>query len=181
MTETVPAKALGEGPLEQRSPRDRLGVKARLAVAGFAVAQPGWDGVIALPGDPGHWVHLSAGEVVSFQSFLTLRLAAALGAEGALPERAAIQDAMARPERLATLLRSAELGGNRDAILGHLLGAELAASRSYWLGRQVILLGAGALAEGYADALEAQGVPVIRGDRAACEEAARAALGARRR
>ena len=175
----VPAKALGEGPLGQLSPRDELGVKARLAVAGFAQAQPSWDGVICLPGDPSHWVHLSAGEVVSFQSFLTLRLAKALDG-GGTPDITALHDTMARPERLATHLRSAELGGNRDEILGHLLGAELAAARAYWLGQEVIVLGEGAKAQGYLAALEAQGVPVTMGDRAASETAARAALAVRR-
>ncbi len=185
MTETVPARALGEGPLEQDSPRDQLGIKARLAVAGIAVAQPNWDGVICLPGDPSHWVHLSAGEVVSFQSFLTLRLAAALVTDrqtpAATPDMSAVQDSMARPERIASQLRSAELGRNRDAILGHLMGAELAAARAYWLGQQVIVLGEDDTAQAYATVLEAQGVPVTRGTRAVCENAARSALGSKRR
>ena len=179
MTETVPAPALGEGPLDQQSPRDALGVKARLAVAGLAVAQPNWDGVVCLPGDPSHWVHLSAGEVVSFQSFLTQRLSRVLG-EGSVPDQTAVEAAMSRPERLAGYLRSAELGGNRDEILGYLLGAELAAARPYWLGQAVIVLGEGALTGAYVSVLQAQGVTVTRGDRAACESAAREALAVRR-
>lgn len=185
MSETVPATALGEGPLKQCSPRDQLGVKARLAVAGVGVAQPNWDGIICLPGDPSHWVHLSAGEVVSFQSFLTLRLVAALvtgrDAAGMKPDMSALQDSMARPERIAAQLRHAELGGNSDEILGYLLGIELAAARVYWLGQQVIVLGDDAAADAYVSVLQAQGVPVTQGDRAASENAARAALGIRRR
>ncbi|UYV37159.1 2-dehydro-3-deoxygalactonokinase [Rhodobacteraceae bacterium D3-12] len=175
MTEHTPAKALGHGPLQQLSPPGLLDGAARLAVAGVAVAQPNWDGVILLPGDPGHWVHLSAGEVISFQSFLTLRLATALGA-GRAADLTALHDTMARPERLAMQLNSAELGGNSDEILGHLIGAELAAARAYWLGQQVIILGEGGIADAYTQVLEAQGVPVTRGDRAASEAAGQAAL-----
>ena len=175
MHDTVPAKALGAGSLKQETPLGELGEDARLAVAGFALAQPNWDGVICLPGDPSHWVHLSAGEVVSFQSFLTLRIAQALGGAG-VPDPGAVQDTMARPERLATHLRSAALGRNNDEILGHLVGAELAAARAYWLGQKVIVLGDGARAEGYVTLLGSQGVPVTRGDLATCVDAARSAL-----
>ena len=163
MVETwVPAPAQGGGALVQENPRGRLEAGARAMVAGFAGNNPHWDGVICLPGDPTHWVHLSAGEVVSFQSFLTLRLARALGAEEAVPDMGQLGETMARPERLATHLRGAELGGNRDCILGALMGAELAAAKVYWLGQQVVVSGEGALAEGYAAALRAQGVPVER-------------------
>lgn len=175
MTEQVPAQALGHGALMQATPRGALDEDARLAVAGVAQAQPNWDGVILVPGDPSHWVHLSAGEIVSFQSFLTQRLATALGA-GETANADAVEDSMARPERLATQLNSAALDENKDAILGHLIGAELAAARSYWLGQQVIVLGDGPLADTYATVLEAQGTPVTRGDRQASETAARKAL-----
>ena len=161
-TEThVPAPAAGQGDLVQLAPRGRLEGATRRKVAGFAEVHPNWDGVICLPGDPTHWVHLSAGEVVSFQSFLTARLAAALGASDT-PDLNAVSDAMARPERIAGLLHSAELGGNRDEMLGVLMGAELAAAKVYWLGQQVVVLGSSALCDGYETLLQAQGVPVMR-------------------
>lgn len=175
MSDKVPCPALGSGDVVQDQPRGMLDADARMAVAGHGLAQPNWDGLILLPGERSHWVHVSAGEIVSFQSFLTVRLARALGAS----ERAdmnALADTMARPERLAQQLDSAELGGNRDALLGHLLGAEMAAARPYWLGQQVVVMGDDALAEGYAMALEAQGVPVERAGRAAMEDAGRKAL-----
>jgi 2-dehydro-3-deoxygalactonokinase len=134
---------------------------ARAAVADYAAAHPQWDGVICIAGDPTHWVHLSAGEVISFQSFLTARLARALGA-GMRADPGAVTDSMARPERLATHLRSAELGGNRDEILGHLIGAEIAAARPYWLGREVVVTGEAGLAEAYGEVLGMQGVAVRR-------------------
>ena len=159
----VPAPAKGSGALIQDQPRGRLDAVARAMVARFAEANPNWDGIVMIPGDPSHWVHLSAREVVSFQSFLTLRLARALGAEGAVPDVGQLGDTMARPERLAMHLRGAELGGNRDEILGALIGAEMAAAKVFWLGQQVVLLGDGSLADGYERALREQGVPVMRG------------------
>ena len=159
----VPAPAVGHGAVLQDEPRGRLEDGVRQLVARFADTHTDWDGVAVIPGDPTHWVHLSAGEIVSFQSFLTLRLAKAFGAEDATPDNARLEDTMARPERLAMYLSVAELGRNRDEILGALMGAELAAAKAYWLGQQVVLLGDGALVEGYHTALAAQGVPVARG------------------
>ncbi|MDQ2089525.1 2-dehydro-3-deoxygalactonokinase [Marimonas arenosa] len=158
----VPAPAQGTGAVVQESPRGRLEAAARALVAEFADRQPNWDGVLCLPGDPTHWVHLSAGEIVSFQSFLTVRLAEALGGGGSQPDMDRLADTMARPERLAGYLREAELSSNRDETLGVLLGAELAAARVYWLGQRVVIAGVGPLADAYASALEGQGVPVQR-------------------
>lgn len=162
MADKVPVQAAGEGAVEQDSPRGRLDAPARAMVADFAAIHPNWDGVICLPGDPTHWVHLSAGEIVSFQSFLTLRLSDVLGTGEVMPDMDALGEAMARPERLAMYLRAAELGKDRAAFLGALMGAELAAARVYWLGQQVAVLGDGTLADGYATALETLGVLVLR-------------------
>ncbi|MBL4768139.1 MAG: 2-dehydro-3-deoxygalactonokinase, partial [Rhodobacteraceae bacterium] len=48
-------------------------------VAGFLALNPGWDGVICMPGTHTKWVLVSAGEVVSFQTFMTGELFATLG------------------------------------------------------------------------------------------------------
>jgi hypothetical protein len=108
-----------------------------------------------------HWVHLSAGEAVSCQSFLTPRLAAALGAAPEADAQA-LADTLSRPERLAAHLRAAEVRGAPAALTGHLLGAELAAARPYWLGQSVALVGDETATAARATALGAQGVPVAR-------------------
>ncbi len=46
---------------------------------------------------------------------------------------------------------------SRARLSGHLIGAELAAARPYWLGQEVVVAGARALAGLYGDALSAQG------------------------
>ena len=40
-------------------------------IAGFQRLNPKWDGVICLPGTHTKWVQMSAGEIVSFQTFMT--------------------------------------------------------------------------------------------------------------
>ena len=138
------------------------GAEAR--IAGYASANPNWDGVICITGEATVWAHVSAGEVISFQRFVTGRLAAAMEVEETWDEvamRKALDDAMARPERLAAYIARA---GDAGTLWGALLGAELAAARVYWLGQQVVLIGEGRAAEALQGALAVQGVPVSRED-----------------
>lgn len=156
-----------------------------LRIAGFLALNPGWDGVICLPGPLTHWVQVSAEEVVSFQSFLTGAMAEALATAPLLRAvlagtdwdgdafAEALDTAMSRPERLAAGLAGVHaevaLGGMsggaaRARLFGALIGAELAAARPYWLGQQVALIGPDIPARPYAEALARQGVPVTRTD-----------------
>ncbi len=143
--------------LGQSQPRGVMDAVARLLCAGALASKPNWDGVICLQmQDTTHWCQISAEEVVSFQSALTPVLVRALaGSDQADPD--AMNDTMSRPERLAIHLRTAQLNGSDAAVTGHLLGAEMAAMRAYWLGQRVITIGNNRL---YADALSGQGVPV---------------------
>ena len=147
-------------------------------IAGFLAREPGFDGILCLPGTHTKWVHLSAGEVVSFQTCMTGEMFALLSGQSVLrhsvggtaldPESfaTAVSDTLSRPERLAQRLFSiradATLNGTAPAIArarlsGALIGAELAATRPYWLGQQVVVAGAPALADLYARALATQG------------------------
>jgi hypothetical protein len=160
--------------LEQENPPDVIGAWVRLRLAGFASDRPHWDGVIhTTEGGVSHWIHLSAGEAVSSQSFLTPRLVTALGgSDKADPD--ALADSLSRPERLAAHLRAAEVSGNAAAITGHLMGAELAAARPYWLGRDVALILQDASA--WTATLSTQGVPCTVHDPDACLATGLAAL-----
>lgn len=136
------------------------GAEAR--IAGYAEANPNWDGVLCVVGEATVWAHVSAGEVISFQRFVTGQLAAAMEVDETWDDaamRAALDDAMARPERLAAYIARA---GDAGTLWGALLGAELAAARVYWLGQQVVLIGEGRAAEALQAALAVQGVPVER-------------------
>lgn len=160
-------------------------------IAGLIARRPRFDGVVCLPGTHTKWAHISAEEVVSFRSFMTGELYALLstasilrhgmGEDGApnevSPDAAAdfaeaLDAAMSRPESVAGLfaLRAEHLLNDlppsraRARLSGMLIGMELAASRPWWLGREVALIGAPGPTAGYATALEAQGAYITRLD-----------------
>ncbi|MCF2871086.1 2-dehydro-3-deoxygalactonokinase [Octadecabacter sp. G9-8] len=154
-------------------------------IAGFLAQNPGWDGVICLPGTHTKWVHVSADEVVSFQTCMTGEMFALLTQHSVLRhsiakggwDDAEFADAMShtlsRPEALAGRLfslRAAQLVNDTDTVIlrarlsGLLIGAELAAAKPYWLGREIALIGADAVSMPYVAGLKMQGVPVLRGD-----------------
>lgn len=149
-------------------------------IAGFLALNEGWDGVLCLPGTHTKWVHISAGEVVSFQTCMTGEMFALLAGHSVLRHSVqsetmdqaafleAVSDAMSKPETLAARLfriRAADLlqgtapQAARAHLSGLLIGAELAAARAYWLGQQVAVIGDSALTGLYVAALEAQGAP----------------------
>ncbi|MGB1336928.1 MAG: 2-dehydro-3-deoxygalactonokinase, partial [Planktomarina sp.] len=85
----------------------------------------------------------------------------------------AVDEAMSRPEALAArlfgiraqdLLHGLPPASARARLSGLLVGAELAAAKPYWIGQSIAMIGAQALCDGYAAALSAQHVPVIRTD-----------------
>jgi 2-dehydro-3-deoxygalactonokinase len=156
-------------------------------IAGFLACDPAFDGVLCLPGTHNKWVRLSAGEVVSFQTFMTGEMFALLAdhsvlrysvGTGGWDEQAfglALDDALSRPDRIAARLFSlraeALLTGlapevARSRLSGALIGVELAAARPYWLGQQVTVIGAAGIAGAYAAALTRQGAAplVVEGD-----------------
>ena len=78
--------------------------------------------------------------------------------------RRAVQDAMARPEQVSsrlfglraeTILSDLSPERSRARLSGLLIGAELAGARSYWLGRDLAMIGAGQLVDAYGVALQA--------------------------
>jgi 2-dehydro-3-deoxygalactonokinase len=154
-------------------------------IAGFLAQNPGWDGVICLPGTHTKWVHISANEIVSFQTFMTGEMFALLAGQSVLRhsiadcgwDDAAFADAMShtlsRPESLAARLfslRAAQLVHDTDTITlrarlsGLLIGAELAAAKPYWLGQNVAMIGADAVSAPYITGLTTLGVHAARVD-----------------
>jgi 2-dehydro-3-deoxygalactonokinase len=154
-------------------------------IAGFQRLNPKWDGVICLPGTHTKWVQMSAGEIVSFQTFMTGEIFALLSTSSVLRHSVsgetweddafltAVDEAMSRPEALAARLfgiRAQDLlhhlppASARARLSGLLVGAELAAAKPYWIGQSIAMIGAQELCDGYAAALVAQHVPVTRTD-----------------
>jgi 2-dehydro-3-deoxygalactonokinase len=153
-------------------------------IAGALARNPGFDGVICLPGTHAKWVRVSAGEVTGFRTCMTGELFALLSQQSVLRHGlsepgqadaaaqdaafdAALSDALSRPEHLATRLFALRAEGllagldpalARARLSGLLLGIDLAATRPFWLGQAVLVVGADRLAALYARALAAQGL-----------------------
>ncbi|RYG92668.1 2-dehydro-3-deoxygalactonokinase [Loktanella sp. IMCC34160] len=148
-------------------------------IAGYLALNPDFDGVICLPGTHTKWAHVSAGELVSFQTFMTGDLFSAIGGHTVLRHSVQSDDwdsaafdagltaGMERPERIAARLFSLRAEGlltglpaaaARAHLSGLLIGAELIAARPYWLGQNVAIVGDGQLGALYQNALSRQGV-----------------------
>ncbi|MFC3166455.1 2-dehydro-3-deoxygalactonokinase [Paracoccus fontiphilus] len=157
--------------LVQDRPTDLIGTAAA-RIAGHLATHPDFDGVLCLPGEGTVWAHVGAGEIVSFRSFLTVELLDRLTLIDSAPDTGpgfaeAVRQAMSRPAGLAgdlstiraqVALEHLDLAAAHAATAGLLIGAELAAARPWWLGQAVTILGAGWLADRYAEALGLQRV-----------------------
>ncbi len=164
--------------LKQTTPADVMRGE-ETQIAGALSLVPGYDGILCLPGTHSKWAQISAGEVVSFQTFMTGEMFALLSEASVLRHGlqgdgwddtafdAAVSDALSRPERLGARLFSLRAEGliadltpaaARARLSGLLIGTELAAARPYWLGQRVTLVGASRLSNAYARALKFQGV-----------------------
>ncbi len=174
--------------LKQHSPADVMRGE-ETQIAGALTLLPEFDGVICLPGTHSKWVHVSAGEVVSFRTFMTGELFALLASQSVLRHCTAgtgwddaafaqgVDQALSRPESIAAqlfTLRAESLIANLSAdaararLSGLLIGAEIAAAKPYWLGQRVVLVGADTLSAAYLRALGLQGLSCERLDATAC-------------
>jgi 2-dehydro-3-deoxygalactonokinase len=182
--------------LKQAQPADVMRGE-ETQIAGALRLMPDYDGVLCLPGTHSKWVHVSAGEVVSFQTFMTGEMFALLSEASVLRHGmqgdgwdsaafdAAVLDALSRPERLGARLFSLRAegliagltpGAAKARLSGLLIGTELAAAKPYWLGQKVTLIGAEKLSSAYAAALAAQGVEAARLSASDCTLAGLASL-----
>ncbi len=182
--------------LKQTQPADVMRGE-ETQIAGALRLMPGYDGVFCLPGTHSKWVHVSAGEVVSFQTFMTGEMFALLSEASVLRHGmqgegwddaafdGAVSDALARPELLGArlfalraegLIAGLTPGAARARLSGLLIGTELAAARPYWLLQEVTLIGAEKLSAAYVRALLSQGVTARRLSASDCTLAGLASL-----
>ena len=162
-------------------------------IAGYLARDPGFDGVICLPGTHTKWAQISAGEIVSFRTAMTGEMFDLLAHRSVLRHSVgegwdndafatAVGDALTRPEALAaklfsvraeSLLNGMNAGVARARLSGLLIGAELASMRPYWLGQPIAIVGDADLARVYDAALRLQGAdPLV----ASADEATLAGL-----
>ncbi len=162
--------------LKQDAPADVMRGE-ETQIAGHLARNPGFDGVVCLPGTHTKWAQVSAGEVVSFRTFMTGEMFALLSKQSVLRHTVgdgwdddafagAVSDALSRPEanaarlfslRAEGLLKGLAPGAARARLSGLLIGAELAAARPYWLGQPIAIIGNAGFSQHYAEALAAQG------------------------
>ncbi len=162
--------------LSQASPADVMRGE-ETQIAGYLADVPEFDGILCMPGTHTKWVQVSAGEVVSFRTFMTGEMFALLSTGSVLRHsmddhwddaafQDAVRDGLSDPQALAGrffglraegLLGAPREGKARARLSGLLIGAELAAAKPYWLGQRIALLGSGRLAGLYADALTGEG------------------------
>lgn len=163
--------------LSQNNPADVMRGE-ETQIAGFLSQNPKFDGIICLPGTHTKWVQVSAGEVVSFRTFMTGEMFDLMSGKSVLRHSMdkdwhedsfseAVRDGMGHPHMMASrfftlraesLLSTPVPGSARASLSGILIGIELAAARPYWLGQNVVIMGEGTLAGLYATALESEGV-----------------------
>lgn len=153
-------------------------------IAGLLARQPDFDGVVCLPGTHTKWVHVSAGEIVSFktsmtgeifallstQSVLRHSVTGAAGRDDAAEFAVAVGAALSNPAqsfgglfriRAESLTADLDAATARARLSGTLIGLELAATRPWWLGQSITLIGAEPLCNLYQAALETQGAPSV--------------------
>ncbi len=140
---------------------------------------PDFDGIACLPGTHTKWAHLSAGEIVSFRTVMTGELFATLCEQSVLrhslagdgweegPFLDAVSGTLSRPEtltarlfelRAADLLHGQDAATGRSILSGLLIGAELSATKPWWMGRDIVVTGASRTTRAYDSALRSQGL-----------------------
>jgi len=163
--------------LKQLAPADVMRGE-ETQVAGLLAARPGFAGVVCLPGTHSKWLRVQDGQVTAFQTFMTGELYALLatqsvlrhsiGAEGwddaafADGVDSARQNPAGVSARLFSLRAEALLADlapetARARLSGYLIGLELTAAKPYWDEQPVAIIGATALGQHYASALQQLG------------------------
>ncbi|SFJ86574.1 2-dehydro-3-deoxygalactonokinase [Celeribacter neptunius] len=165
-------------PLAQDNPRT-VTRGEEVTMAGFIAGTPKFDGILCLPGPQSTlWAHVSAEEIVSMRRFLTGTMLRAT-----LPEHITfaetdrfleiLSDTMSRPENVALRLSEARTRADlrefteaeaHASMTAALIGAELAATRPYWLGQMVALIGTEVQRAPYRAALSSQFVPMTEAE-----------------
>ena len=162
----------------QKSPPDVMRGE-ETQIGGYLSKNPDFDGIICLPGTHTKWVHISAGEIVSFKTFMTGEIFLSLSERSILKSSVqsndfdltsfleAFEDTYSNPALLSSKLfglRAADLLENtstkflKSKLSGYLIGSELAGAKSYWLGQNIVMIGNDDLCVLYEKALEKLGL-----------------------
>ncbi len=146
-------------------------------ILGFLRTHDTQDGIFCLPGTHTKWVRVEAGKIAEFTTCMTGEIFGLLSEASVLRHsivadswdvpafQAAVTEACGEPETVATSLFGLRAGGLvgdlktetvRSRLSGLLTGAELAATRVFWEGAEVHLIGDASLCRNYRLALGTQ-------------------------
>jgi len=153
---------------------------------GLLHTQADFNGVVCLPGTHTKWVQMKEGNIHQFTTHMSGELFALLSEHSVLKHSVqaecewdqssfeeALRESMEQPERLveqlfslraSSLLENVSAVNSRSRLSGLLMGVELAATRHYWDGCDVALIGDDTLCENYSSALTTLGVNTLRFD-----------------
>jgi 2-dehydro-3-deoxygalactonokinase len=166
------------GGLKQNNPADVMRGE-ETQIRGFLSDFADFDGIVCLPGTHTKWVHVSAGEVISFRTFISGELFALMSEYSVLKHsvnsegwsdqefKSAVSESISNPQKIFSHffnLRADDLLNNvakpvlRSKLSGYIIGAELAGAKPYWLGQNVVILADNNLSKTYKAALEGQGI-----------------------
>jgi len=166
------------GGLKQNNPADVMRGE-ETQIRGFLSVFSDFEGIVCLPGTHTKWVHVSAGEVVSFRTFISGELFALMSEYSVLKHsvnsdgwsdqefKSAVSESISNPQKIFSdffklraddLLNKVEKSVLRSKLSGYIIGAELAGAKPYWLGQNVVILADNNLSKIYKAALEVQGV-----------------------
>ena len=166
------------GGLKQNDPADVMRGE-ETQIRGFLSNFSNFDGIICLPGTHTKWVQVSAGEVISFRTFMSGELFALMSEYSVLKHsvnsdgwndqefNSAVSESISNPQKLFSdffklraddLLNKVEKSVLRSKLSGHIIGTELAGAKPYWLGQNIVILAKDDLSKVYKAALEGQGV-----------------------
>ena len=166
------------GGLKQNNPADVMRGE-ETQIRGFLSVFSDFDGIVCLPGTHTKWVHVSAGEVVSFRTFISGELFALMSEYSVLKHsvnsdgwidqefKSAVSESISNPQKIFSdffklraddLLNKVAKSVLRSRLSGYIIGAELAGAKPYWLGQNVVILADNNLSKTYKAALEGQGI-----------------------
>lgn len=146
-------------------------------ISGFLSTRPEFTGVLCLPGTHAKWVQIDGGQIIRFKTVMTGELFAAISGSTIL--RFSVEEGWAQPAfikgveeslrapqsllgqffsiRAGDILHGANSVENFSFLSGLLLGGELNATKDYWHGNDVHLIGGSCLSQAYASALNVAG------------------------
>ena len=165
--------------IKTRKPRLDVIRGEETQIAGFLNTEQNFSGVICLPGTHTKWVQVDNGIIVCFQTFMSGEIFDLLARKSTLSAfvsvslgddsefKCAVEIALRNPADLAAQLFAIRADALLDGLTperasarlsGTIVGAELAACKPFWLGREIAIIGNDRVSRAYESALKLQGL-----------------------